>query len=719
MVLFFVMSVIMTMSAAADEYAEIKSKLSKEAPITSRIVFDDQIPAVQINGVNHKRLLQYTCDYPWKYGDPTFARQIRRFRDAGIHFYTIGLATSERTTGKNVAREDQTAFELDNLKKPDDRNIVRELWNGEYLALDVIEKRIYRALQLDPDAYFMVYITLSYPNGWWLERYPEELIRYANAAVDKNAKLGDWAFRAPSFASLVFRQQSCEILAKLVSYLESTPAAKRVFAYRIDYGCFREWFEYGFGDKLLPDVSQPMLRAFREYVRNRYSNNVHALRKAWNDPDVLFDTVQFPTPEERLRLGGDFLRDPVSAAPVLDYLRSLHEEILKTNLAFNRTVKEASGNRVAVGNYGGYFFGMHFGAEHKHFYNAELLRSHLVDFQISPYMYSQYRKFGESGLAENLFESLALYGVMGILEADTSTYLDKNPSRAAQREVKDSRESSMMLARDFGQILARKAGIFWKDFNEQFYDDDEIQKTFLKFTEINRLPSAHRKLKSQVAIVGDFESLIYMCTRRWDRIYTQMISELQRELSHSGTSFETIAFTDLEKAEADQFKVYLFPNLFYATPEKVNAIERLKKMGKILLFSYAPAYLTPAGRSLASMNQLLGTKFTQFPGILDNGKIIKSGDRIYYSTDGRWPRKEVREILRRCGVHIYSENDEPVIYGGGNFLTLHTAAGGKQQLKLPETFKVEQYFPEKRSYGSVQVITFDAPAKSTAIFYVH
>ena len=713
------LAIVLAFPAKGEKYAEIKEKLSREPAITCRVVFHDGVPAFQINGKNHDRLLQYTCDYPWKFDNPVFVRQIKRFREAGIHLYTIGFTTCERNTGENVALEDKTAFEIDCLKVPDKRKIVRELWNGEYLALDLIEKRIYRALELDPDAYFMVYITAAYPNGWWMNQHPDELVRYANAPVDQKAKLGDFAFRAPSFASLLYRQQICEVLGKLVSYLESTPAAKRVFAYRIDHGCFREWFQYGFGDNLLPDVSQPMLRAFREYLRSHYKNDTNALRKAWNDPEVLFDTAQIPSPEERMRLGADFPRDPVTAAPVLDYLRALHGEILKTNLAFNRVVKEASGNRVAVGNYGGYFFGMHFGPEHRHFYNAQLLRSGLVDFQMSPFMYSQFRKMGEAGWAENMFESPAMHGVMGILEADTSTHLDTDKARKLSHIIPDnSRDASMLLARDFGQVLARKAGIHWKDFNRQFYDDDDIQNTFSVFSHINQLPTTANKLKSSVVMVGDFESLIYMCSRRWDKLYPQVVSELQTELTHSGTSFETIAFTDLEKDEANQYQVYIFPNLFYVNEEKLNAVEKLKKQGKTLLFSYAPGYLTPTGRSLESMNKLLQSKFKEFPGVFTQGRIIKTAPNIYYSTDGRWPRNQVQQVFRENGVHIYNKNTEPVIFAGGNFLTVHTARGGKQTIQLPRKMKVSGCFPENVELTETAQFTFDAPKKSTTIFYI-
>ena len=68
--------------------------------------------------------------------------------------------------------------------------------------------------------------------------------------------------------------------------------------------------------------------------------------------------------------------------------------------------------------------------------------------------------------------------------------------------------------------------------------------------------------------------------------------------------------------------------------------------------------------------------------------------------------------------NIYNTNTEPVIFAGGNFLTVHTAKGGKQVIKLPRRMKISRCFPESAEIGNIAEFEFNAPEKSTTIFYV-
>ena len=121
---FVKLSAVITILAAAvcviaDDYAAVKAKLAKEPHLPSRVVFNDGVPSFQIGRKNFVRVMQYTCDYPWKYDNPVFVRQIGRLRSSGIHLYTVGFVTCERTTGENVAKEDKTAFTVTGQKTPD------------------------------------------------------------------------------------------------------------------------------------------------------------------------------------------------------------------------------------------------------------------------------------------------------------------------------------------------------------------------------------------------------------------------------------------------------------------------------------------------------------------------------------------------------------------------------------------------------------------------
>ena len=91
-----------------------------------------------------------------------------------------------------------------------------------------------------------------------------------------------------------------------------------------------------------------------------------------------------------------------------------------------------------------------------------------------------------------------------------------------------------------------------------------------------------------------------------------MITSAQvREFVHAGVPFDTYSFADLASGNIRDYKMYFFPNLFYITPEKRAVIEKLKAAGKMVVFLYAPGYLTADGASLESMSDLTGMKIRQ------------------------------------------------------------------------------------------------------------
>ena len=74
----------------------------------------------------------------------------------------------------------------------------------------------------------------------------------------------------------------CDYIARLVRHLESTPYAKRIFAYRPDFGVYHEWHYYGMAE-CMPDVGKAMSAAYGKPI---------------------------PSKEERLRTSAGVMRDP-------------------------------------------------------------------------------------------------------------------------------------------------------------------------------------------------------------------------------------------------------------------------------------------------------------------------------------------------------------------------------------------------------------------------
>ena len=148
---FFILSVglsLWTGLSKADDYKAIKAKLAAEPDRKTVISFDNKQPQFKI-GEKYHDILFYLCDYPWPHKKEAFRRQVKNFKDCNMNLNAIGFVTCEKIKDELTGK-------------------MREPWEGEFLALDLIEKRIYKALELNPDAYFIVYLTASYPSGWWI-----------------------------------------------------------------------------------------------------------------------------------------------------------------------------------------------------------------------------------------------------------------------------------------------------------------------------------------------------------------------------------------------------------------------------------------------------------------------------------------------------------------------------------------------------------------------
>ena len=63
-------------------------------------------------------------------------------------------------------------------------------------------------------------------------------------------------------------------------------------------------------DPACGDFSEPMRRAFRHWLRQRYTEDVGALRVAWNDAEVTFETAEVPSTAEQSHTTHYLFRDP-------------------------------------------------------------------------------------------------------------------------------------------------------------------------------------------------------------------------------------------------------------------------------------------------------------------------------------------------------------------------------------------------------------------------
>ncbi|MBQ7178282.1 MAG: hypothetical protein IJS08_12780 [Victivallales bacterium] len=677
------------------------AKLNSEPELTAAIeVLPNTNPKFVLNGRKVDALL-YNAPYPWKYDEKNTQEKIANFHQGGIDLLSLGIG-------------------------------LNECWRADgSIDKQYIASTLYRALALNPDAYLNLSITTN-DVGWWIKAYPGELTDYANGGVDPKARDAILNVRAASFASRKWRKDVTGALRSVVAFVESIPAGKRVFSYRVDFGIYREWHYFGMREGM-PGCCPAMCAAFREYLAKKYHTD-EALQVAWNDPNVTLKNADIPSAKARLDsiAGGMTLRDPVKNCPVVDFLHTMQYEMRDLVLACNQAVKEASHFRKLCGNYHGYLFGMEFPVEAWHLENEMVLASRFVDWQASPNLYSN-REIDDAEFGRSPVESYTLRGKIAIQEHDSRTHLSVEDPYYTH--VTTPAQSVTTLARDFTQSLCRNAGCWYMDFARDWYNDPQILALFRKLAPI-RAMATHNAPVSQVAVVADLESIYYhkISTRRLDLVFDCNV----QELTHAATPFDVLLLSDLENPAVRDYQVYIFPNLFYLTPQKAAIIQRLRSKGKNLVWLYAPGYLNEKGHDAANIQALTGFKVRENSAPYDgtaflhgtqpmkpisnvtfapsfdiveesvqpwgtrtaHGKELTFAMRLngtgkeFYSTTGFLSRNAWKELFAACGVHCYEESGTTVVWVSSAFISIN-GKPGKYTLKLPIPRRVTELLPEK------------------------
>ena len=589
---------------------------AKDANPVCRIVYENGKPYFDIGGLRFETTF-YNCSEDWRDTNDRLRRQATMFRDAGVHLYGVGIKT-------------------------------RRVWKSDgSIDFTKAEQILRSVLTVDPDARFFFCFDTMEPPQWWMDAYPDEMVQYATGdKPNPHASAQYLNFAALSFASVPWREAMADYIGRFVRHLESTPYAKRIFAYRPDYGVHHEWHYYGFAG-FLPDCGKAMTAAFRQWLERRYGGNVEALRRAWNDPTATFAAAEVPSKKERLRLSAGNMRDPVKDRAVIDYERCHARQVRDCLFAFNKSAKEACGGRALVGNYCGYFFGMPFPSVAFHLENDAILDSPLVDFQCSPYVYGPpSRAAGNVQYARCLLEGLRRRGKVAILEADNTTTINKTFSGHGKFTFNRS-DDLAILARDFVQTLCWGCGYWYFDFGSGWYDDPSFGDFFKKIYPIRREIKDCRSI-SEVLVVGDYESVM-LTNAGSSKFNDERTTGLVNALGHAGAPFDSASVVDLASEALKDYKVYIFCNLHFRTPAKDRLVADLRARGKTVVIPEKPL-----------------------------------------------SAKDLRELFATSGVHVWNDDPDAAVYANVSCVGFHCASGGEKTIRLPRRAKVTMLYPERR-----------------------
>ncbi|MBE6378209.1 MAG: hypothetical protein E7051_05250 [Lentisphaerae bacterium] len=493
-----------------------------------------------------------------------------------------------------------------------DYDIIRE--NG--FDFSRIDAMIRRTLNLAPDTYIGLCIRFSQRNYLWMANNPDELIVYPTGKADQNSDT--LRRRAPSMASEKYRAEMKRIIKAFFDYAKTQPWYSRIISCRVANGCYLEWHYYGMR-RDMPDMSAPMVRAFRKFLTQRYGSDA-ALQKAWKNPAVTLATAAVPGVKERVGKG-DFLRNPAigSDRQTMDYYECLQLVIADTLLSCAQAVKE-SAPHILAGAYYGYVLQMNFPPEGQTILPDKVLSSPYIDFLSAPICYDHSRSPDSDGLKRVLPSIFARHKKLHIVEQDTRTHITYpklyTPAHSAELFARDT--ASALLDGCGTQFLSIH-GVgqrHWMNAPEIF---SSLHNSLKLWKELYALP-AKKNPAAQVAVVFNTPEMYlhgYPTVEQQKIPVLMLTTEPVHALIRSGYTFDLLDLQGFLNSEND-YRAVVFLNTFTIDSNTAALLKKkVRRPGVTAVWHYAPALVGKEGFSENAASDLTGISLK----VVNGGKI--------------------------------------------------------------------------------------------------
>ncbi|MFI4913104.1 MAG: hypothetical protein ACIAQZ_15705 [Sedimentisphaeraceae bacterium JB056] len=614
-----------------------------------------------------------------------------------------------------------------------------------------------------PNGYILPRVHLYAPK-WWGQENPEELTVFAAAKAGEYKDIcWDEGHPPVSFASEKWLKEAGEGLRRNIRAMLSLPCSEKILGIHISNALGGEWHYWN--PFAFPDASEPMRTAFVKYMRKKYNDDIELLRKAWNEPQISFETITVPDISEQKQSDIGMFRDPSKRRKVIDYGWAFHQVCFDAIEYFCRIVKEESDGRLLTGVLYTYSPTINWSQTGDHRATERALESEYIDMIATPHSYSR-RALGEDGAFRNFTASLKAHGKLFLDESDDRTHLTGSIALSHVHST-NTAETINILRRSFANVVCDSVGMWYMDQSSGWwYNEPEIYKEFAKIKKwADYSMTLDRGSCSEVAVISSMESGFYHLDRitRKDTITYALNRHQIGEFYHAGVPFDRYFIEDIEQGQVPDSKVYIFLDCFFMTDNQRNSVEQLKKEGKTLVWFYAPGFVTEDSFSLEAMQQLTGFDYKMEPrGDVDselrlvtskfgeNAKVFGCSvqqapvfyvqaqpDEIYarftdhgfagmafrdfgtwqsvYCYTGSVPALAIREIYKKAGVNIYCESGD-VLYANRSWVGIHASLTGKKKITLPQKSDVFEVFSEKFIGKDVSEFDWDMSFGETALF---
>lgn len=673
-------------------------------------------PRFEIDGSIIPPMLFGLSDFPAAASNTAYAQKnIKLFADAGINLVCID-------TGLHLGWHKAEPFEP-----------------------EAMIAEISSVLDANPDAKVLMRLHMN-PPYWWMRDNPDECVIYRtpegdlpgvdNGEQDRLIRNDSSHHMRVSLASEKWLSEVSEKLGLLCDALNGTPEGEALLAIQPACGVYGEWHQWG------TDVSAPMTGHFRRFLHEKYGS-VENLRKAWNSPDVTFETAVFRP--ETFRPGDDgWFRDPELSRDTMDSQESIQNTPPEAILRFCKVIKERLPG-VLTGSFYGYYLGtggnnMTIGGHLR--VNKLYEAKGLIDFLCGPFCYMDNRLPEGTPMQRGLLESSRLRGMLWLTE------MDQHPTSVPRLggDLSKKAETISVLRRNVLQPLFSGQGLW-------FYDHRVIPKFLVDHPELAGAASLYRKtgwweddyLINEIA--GLKKLADKLCSEKYEPVADTLIVydtdsyfcrakvfdydyQIQSSVARSGVVYDGIYANELEIAELDRYKCIIFANDYMMTPERREKFRKLTA-GKTRIWLYAQGYCDGKTLAVENLSETVGMKLKRSEGaerligcgLLDgvsvgipkdslkpffavddedaiplgvtgNGEVCAAMKKYDDGTVDCWiatpklTRELIEPMIKASGAHIWCGSGDPILACGG-FAAINSPAGGHRGITLPDGKTVE------------------------------
>lgn len=705
----------------------------------SRLLIDGKVTVPVINGPYGKYVVGKTYS------------NARDFGAAGIHLTKVALRLGQ-------GKPEQT---------------YSGCWTGrDQLDVSGAVDTIRRNLRLNPDAKIILSIML-HPYWQFTKEFPEEAwigengypvygsgVHLVESPKPKPTK--DTQYVWPSYQSEILNGLYKEQIGKIVAELKRTGLSKAVVGIHIGGGHDNQMTVTHL------DYSMPALRAFRKYLKEQY-RTVEALRAAWRNDKVTFETAQAP----KFNSSHDCL-NPETERDCIDFYRFSKFAAWRAAGEIADYTKKLFGKEVFTMRW---CMGPYDGSMASTLDFDDFLRVQKFDALVAQAAYN--RRPPASACSPRIpIDSFHRHGKLYVNEFDIRTW---NAAPSWEKEIMSItwglildlpmwQASNRKLA---GSMFAHDMGHWYLDMAPGWFDHPGIMADIREATAAgnllaNRKPS-HWKPDTAFVVDGDGMFLRNVPSPKWMFDVSALIGYQINLLGLSGVPYAYYTLNDLlEDPElAQSFKVIVFAGMFHIDEPRLKLLESLKNGGRTLVFLSGTGRLGGADRGSGIRVKAEKRRDNHFVkaenGVKENmlsywmirksvslnGKpqwydympvvyaLPEPGDRILarFAVNGQpavlerrnpgWKAVYIGEaggltpeyfnrIVREAGAYRLADSGFQC-ETNGNFMSVHCMRGGRTVFAMPYKADVVNLF-NGRKYSGVTEIPVDAEAGSTYWF---